>query len=427
MDDPRALALRGRGQASLADEAALDDAGRRGDTGAARHRGALAVLDADGTVHTQWGDIDRPIFPRSAVKVLQALPLVASGAAETVPYLMVTNLARTLGELKERDLRVIGTSDDAERTLYDVDLSGPVALVLGAEGPGMRALTKKTCDVLVRIPMAGAVESLNVSVATGMLLYEALRQRGREMAAVAGTRLQVGDLELDRESMRVARAGRPVALTARELALAQGVPLLPGSGLLADLAEAEREAERIGYPVMLKSSAGGGGIGMQMCPDADALRGAFASVKNTSLNSESPLIILIGRTSTPGWSIGTSRKVMPTSRCRFCNSNCISARNLRSSAASGSSSNNTVGSVASVMAISSWRCSPWLTVAATVCVRWVRPASSMARSQRSLTTFMAAADCSQRSGFQGACRSRDCAARRTLSQTVKGRKMLVFW
>ncbi len=102
---------------------------------------------------------------------------VASGAAETVPYFMVTNLARTLGELKERNIWCIGTSDDAEKTIYDVDLKGPVALVLGAEGEGMRQLTRKTCDELVRIPMRGAVESLNVSVASGVCLYEALRQR----------------------------------------------------------------------------------------------------------------------------------------------------------------------------------------------------------------------------------------------------------
>ena len=102
---------------------------------------------------------------------------VASGAAETMPYFMVTNLARTLGELKERNIWVIGTSDDAPKTLYQVDLKGPVALVLGAEGAGMRQLTRKTCDELVSIPMAGAVESLNVSVASGVCLYEALRQR----------------------------------------------------------------------------------------------------------------------------------------------------------------------------------------------------------------------------------------------------------
>lgn len=102
---------------------------------------------------------------------------VASGAAETVPYFMVTNLARTLNELKERNIWVIGTSDAATHTLYQADLKGPVALVLGAEGDGMRQLTAKTCDQLVSIPMNGAVESLNVSVASGVCLYEAVRQR----------------------------------------------------------------------------------------------------------------------------------------------------------------------------------------------------------------------------------------------------------
>ena len=102
---------------------------------------------------------------------------VASGAAETVPYFMVTNLARTLNELKERNIWIVGTSDTATRTLYQADLTVPVALVLGAEGAGMRQLTAKTCDELVQIPMRGAVESLNVSVASGICLYEALRQR----------------------------------------------------------------------------------------------------------------------------------------------------------------------------------------------------------------------------------------------------------
>jgi 23S rRNA (guanosine2251-2'-O)-methyltransferase len=112
-----------------------------------------------------------------AVGVNATVAKVASGAAETVPYIMVTNLARTLGELKDFDIRVIGTSDDAEHTLYDLDLTGPIAFVLGSEGDGMRQLTRKTCDQLVRIPMAGAVESLNVSVAAGVCLFEALRQR----------------------------------------------------------------------------------------------------------------------------------------------------------------------------------------------------------------------------------------------------------
>ncbi len=112
-----------------------------------------------------------------AVGLNATVAKVASGAAETVPYLMVTNLARALAELKDRDIRVIGTCEDATHSLYDVDLSGPVALVLGAEGQGLRQLTRKTCDQLVRIPMAGAVESLNVSVAAGVCLFEALRQR----------------------------------------------------------------------------------------------------------------------------------------------------------------------------------------------------------------------------------------------------------
>ena len=112
-----------------------------------------------------------------AVGINATVAKVASGAAETVPYFMVTNLARTLGELKERSIWIVGTSDDAPRTLYQADFKGPTALVLGAEGAGMRQLTRKTCDELVSIPMCGAVESLNVSVASGICLYEARRQR----------------------------------------------------------------------------------------------------------------------------------------------------------------------------------------------------------------------------------------------------------
>ena len=102
---------------------------------------------------------------------------VASGAAETVPYITVTNLARTLRELKDRDIMLVGTTDDVEKNIYGVDLSGGVAIVMGSEGEGMRRLTRETCDVLVQIPMFGSVESLNVSVASGVCLYEARRQR----------------------------------------------------------------------------------------------------------------------------------------------------------------------------------------------------------------------------------------------------------
>jgi len=112
-----------------------------------------------------------------AVGINATVAKVASGASETVPYFMVTNLARTLNELKERSIWCIGTSDGTTKTIYQADLKAPVALVMGAEGEGMRQLTRKTCDELVGIPMRGAVESLNVSVASGVCLYEALRQR----------------------------------------------------------------------------------------------------------------------------------------------------------------------------------------------------------------------------------------------------------
>lgn len=119
------------------------------------------------------------IAPRDhAVGLNATVAKVASGAAETVPYFMVTNLARTLKELKERDIRVMGTAEDAPQGLYQAELRGPLALVLGAEGPGMRQLTRKHCDELIHIPMMGAVESLNVSVASAVCLYEARRQRG---------------------------------------------------------------------------------------------------------------------------------------------------------------------------------------------------------------------------------------------------------
>ncbi|EGF30394.1 23S rRNA (guanosine-2'-O-) -methyltransferase rlmB [Oxalobacteraceae bacterium IMCC9480] len=102
---------------------------------------------------------------------------VASGAAESVPYITVTNLARTLRDLKDRGIWLIGTTEDAEQTLYQGDFTGPTALIMGSEGEGMRRLTTETCDFLVHIPMFGAVESLNVSVASGVCLFEARRQR----------------------------------------------------------------------------------------------------------------------------------------------------------------------------------------------------------------------------------------------------------
>ncbi|MGH8453429.1 MAG: 23S rRNA (guanosine(2251)-2'-O)-methyltransferase RlmB [Nevskiales bacterium] len=123
--------------------------------------------------------VDAVIAPRDrAVGLTPAARKTAAGAAETLPFVQVTNLARCLRELQERGIWVIGTAGEAEQTLYQADLKGPLALVLGAEEKGMRRLTRENCDLLVRIPMQGTVESLNVSVATAICLYEALRQRG---------------------------------------------------------------------------------------------------------------------------------------------------------------------------------------------------------------------------------------------------------
>ncbi len=108
---------------------------------------------------------------------------VASGAADTVPYITVTNLARAMRELQERDVWLTGTAEDAEQTLYDVDYTGGAAFVMGSEGEGMRRLTRENCDRLVSLPMLGSVESLNVSVASGICLYEARRQRIRSTSA----------------------------------------------------------------------------------------------------------------------------------------------------------------------------------------------------------------------------------------------------
>lgn len=102
---------------------------------------------------------------------------VACGAAEVVPYIQVTNLARTMAELKERGIWIVGTAGEADKSLYEYDLTGPTAIVMGAEGPGMRRLTREHCDFLASLPMAGEVSSVNVSVATGICLFEAVRQR----------------------------------------------------------------------------------------------------------------------------------------------------------------------------------------------------------------------------------------------------------
>ncbi|PKO89135.1 MAG: 23S rRNA (guanosine(2251)-2'-O)-methyltransferase RlmB [Betaproteobacteria bacterium HGW-Betaproteobacteria-10] len=135
-----------------------------------RNLGAcLRVADAAG-VHAVIAPKDR------AAGLTDVAMKTACGAAEAVPYVMVTNLARTLRELQEREIWVIGTTDDAESSLYAAEWPVATAWVLGAEGEGMRRLTRETCDQLVNIPMYGTVESLNVSVAAGVCLYEARRR-----------------------------------------------------------------------------------------------------------------------------------------------------------------------------------------------------------------------------------------------------------
>jgi 23S rRNA (guanosine2251-2'-O)-methyltransferase len=120
------------------------------------------------------------IVPRDrAAQLTPTVRKVAVGAAETTPVVAVTNLVRTLNLLKDAGLWAVGADAAADKPADTVDLKGPVVLVLGAEGAGLRQLTRQNCDFLVRLPQLGAVESLNVSVAAGMLLYEAARQRGR--------------------------------------------------------------------------------------------------------------------------------------------------------------------------------------------------------------------------------------------------------
>src|SRR5690606_32435580 len=136
---------------------------------------------------------------------------VACGAAEAVPYIQVTNLARTMKDLQQRGIWIVGTAGEAEHSIYQQDMKGPMALVMGAEGSGMRRLTREHCDYLVNIPMAGEVSSVNVSVATGICLFEAVRQRSGVEPAVQAKR-----------SLRLTGDGR-----SKKIALASPVSRLP--------------------------------------------------------------------------------------------------------------------------------------------------------------------------------------------------------
>lgn len=122
--------------------------------------------------------VDLVIAPRDrAVGITEVVRRISVGAADHVRFMRVTNLARTMEELKDAGVWLVGTSDRGGESLFEVDLKGPLGMVMGAEGAGLRRLTEEKCDFLVQIPMRGRVECLNVSVATGVCLYEALRQR----------------------------------------------------------------------------------------------------------------------------------------------------------------------------------------------------------------------------------------------------------
>ena len=220
-DDRRLRELRELAERARVPVATVDEAQLAALAGGGRHQGALAVLTpdigrVDGDPETRLevalaaasgsplllvldgvqdphnlgaclrtadaAGVCAVIAPRDrAAGLTPVARKVAAGAAETVPFIAVVNLARTLRALRERGIWIIGTDDQASSSLYEADLAGPTALVLGSEGEGLRRLTRECCDRLVAIPMAGAVESLNVSVAAGVLLYEAVRQRNKKV------------------------------------------------------------------------------------------------------------------------------------------------------------------------------------------------------------------------------------------------------
>lgn len=166
-----------------ADEAALQDILEQ------QPHGLYLVLDCVQDPHNlgailrtaDGAGVAAVITPKDkSVGITETVLRVSVGAAEKVPFIQVTNLARTMKSMKDAGIWFTGTSDRGDRSLYDVDLTGGVAIVMGAEGDGMRRLTAENCDFLVRIPMHGSVPCLNVSVATGVCLYEAVRQRSQQ-------------------------------------------------------------------------------------------------------------------------------------------------------------------------------------------------------------------------------------------------------
>lgn len=209
--DARMRDLLQRAQAAGVEIIAVDVAELRSMAGEARHQGVVAVAAAldrpltlddvlskadAGTLLLVLDGVTDPrnlgaclrvadaagvhavIVPRDrSASMTTVASRAAAGAEESVPLLAVTNVARTLGEVRDAGIRVVGAAGEAEQSLFDVDLGGPLAWVLGAEGEGLRRLTRERCDVLAHIPLAGRVESLNVSVATGICLFETVRRR----------------------------------------------------------------------------------------------------------------------------------------------------------------------------------------------------------------------------------------------------------
>lgn len=118
------------------------------------------------------------VAPRDkSVSITETVHRISTGAADLVPFIQVTNLSRTMKDLQSAGIWLTGTSDQGTKNIYDIDFTGPVGIVMGAEGSGLRRLTEETCDNLVQIPMAGKIDCLNVSVATGVCLFECRRQR----------------------------------------------------------------------------------------------------------------------------------------------------------------------------------------------------------------------------------------------------------
>ncbi|HEU0198191.1 MAG TPA: 23S rRNA (guanosine(2251)-2'-O)-methyltransferase RlmB [Nevskiaceae bacterium] len=182
--DLRAPGLRHQGV--LASVAVAAPAGEAVLEGPAPADGLLLALDGVTDPHNlgaclrtaEATGVQALIVPRDrAASLTPVARKAAAGAAERVPCVAVTNLSRSLGDLRDRGYWIVGLAGEGVESLYDVDLRGPVVLVVGAEGSGLRRLTRERCDHLVRIPMAGAIESLNVSVAAAVCLYEAVRQR----------------------------------------------------------------------------------------------------------------------------------------------------------------------------------------------------------------------------------------------------------